>query len=566
MIDAVQRAVLELERRKRLASAPAGARSTLEALRFDPVRYLTEKLGCHPWAGDGEHPGQLEVLQHYERALRQLHERNDWEQGLVATEDLRYWHPGETIQNRIRLEAGHTVGKTWLLAKIVSHFFDTCTPSIVYTFAPTSEQINDLLWKEIRTDREGRGLPGRVLEGRPAINYKSDHFARGRATSNSSGKGTERVQGQHGKYLMFVLDEAEGIDDFVWNSIESMSSGGIAIVLMAANPRTRLSEFHKQRLRPDVKNFQISCLHHPNVVAGREVVPNAVRRDYVLRMIDQHCRPSDEADPDRQSFTVPFDVGIGEQTWPAGTHLVPNAEFMFRVLGVAPVNITDNTLIPIGRYTLARDRGVDDLAAESRERDKVRIGIDSARYGSDMGTIYCRHDGQVWREKQIAQSDGYEYYVVTKELLREMASRGVRDAQVRVDAGGGFSSTVTDNLNHDPDVTEWFDEFEVIEVHFNGAPYSPESYDDFVTEMYADAAESLLGVVLVNPTDALEADLTERTYKWVNRRGRAVKKLTDKEQFRKDKGRSPDDGDGFVLCVCSDHLFDTGVSIARVGG
>ena len=132
------RAQAELERRKR----GIGNKNPLAEYRFEPLRYIIEKLGWHPWAGDAEHPGQVEVLQAYELALRQLHERYEYEQGNVTVDQLQYWKPGQIIKNRIRVEAGHTVGKTKLSSGIFSHFFDTCDPAIIYSFAPTSEQIN----------------------------------------------------------------------------------------------------------------------------------------------------------------------------------------------------------------------------------------------------------------------------------------------------------------------------------------------------------------------------------------------------------------------------------------
>ena len=61
--------------------------------------------------------------------------------------------------------------------------------------------------------RAGKGPPGRILD--LALDRRPDHFAKGRATNNAGGAGAERVQGQHGKYLMFVFDEAEGIADYV---------------------------------------------------------------------------------------------------------------------------------------------------------------------------------------------------------------------------------------------------------------------------------------------------------------------------------------------------------------
>src|SRR5262249_17972466 len=146
-------------------------------------------------------------------------------------------------------------------------------------FAPSFEQIHDLLFKEIKSQRRGKGLPGQIFD--LELRAGDEHFIKGRATNNDQGKGTERVQGQHGRYNLYVLDEAEGVADFVFDAIRSMTSGGISIVVMLANPRTRSSRFYKMGAEPQVRSFRMSCLHHPNVVAGREVVPGAVRRQYV---------------------------------------------------------------------------------------------------------------------------------------------------------------------------------------------------------------------------------------------------------------------------------------------
>lgn len=531
------RARAELERRKR------GTADTnpFEAYRFDPIRYITDKLGWHAWAGDGEHPGQIEILQAYELALRQLHERYEYEQGNVTAEQLQYWQPGQVIKNRIRVESGHTTGKTKISSGIVSHFFDTCDPAIIYSFAPGYEQINDLLWKEIRTDRRKNNLPGRVLDT-PELKYKPDHFAKGRATNDAGGKGTERSQGQHGKYLMFVIDEAEGVADFVYDAIESMASGGIVIVLMLANPRTRTSRFYKQRTRADVVNFRISCIYHPNVLADKEVVPNAVRRDYVESMIASHCEIVDQHDADTHTFTVP---------WRAGVVYQPDAEFMFRVLGIAPKNLTDRALVSTGRYEAACNRPV----IES-EPEVARIGIDVARFGTDAGTMYVRWNGRIWRHTQITGQDTNAYRDALIVVCMWLKDRDVKRLDVRVDGGGGFASGIIDPLRRDMDFKAMFDKIRLVEVNFGGTPGDNTKYADLATEMYAEAAETITGYSIINPPGLLEEDLTDRLFEPVNKGGRNVRKLEEKELFRKrHQGRSPDDGDGFVLSAAPDHIF-----------
>src|SRR5262249_11637962 len=100
-----------------------------DATRYDPAVYIRDRLGWAPWNGTNEEPGQIQVLEAYVLALRQQHEKRDYEAGDLAEEDLRYWKPGQVIKNRIRVEAGHTVGKTKISSGIVNHFFDHFRPS-----------------------------------------------------------------------------------------------------------------------------------------------------------------------------------------------------------------------------------------------------------------------------------------------------------------------------------------------------------------------------------------------------------------------------------------------------
>lgn len=520
--------------------------------RFDTVGYIRDKLGWEPWAGD-EGPGQLEIIEAYELALRQQIERRDYELGLILRDQLKYWEPGQIIQNWIRLEAGHTVGKTKLASGLANHFHDCFIPAIGYAFAPSWPQIHDLLFKEIKGDREGKGLPGRILDLR--LDRGPKHFLTGKATNDAGGRGTERAQGQHGPFLIYIIDEAEGVADFIFEALKSMASGGIVIVLMMANPRTRTSQFHKLRLRSNVRSFRMSCIHHPNVVLGREVVPNAVRREYVETMIEEHCDIVQVHSEDDHTFTVPFPVRADGKVYPPGTIYRPNAEFMFRILGVAPANLADNTFCPVGRYEAATKRE----PPERVDRTRARMGVDVARYGNDAGTLYIRHAGRVWRPADFREQDTNAYARVIKAEALSLARQGVTSLHIRIDAGGGFGGGVVDKLKIDMDLIRAFEEFRVLEVYNNGVPYDADAFLDSVTEMYYHAGESLKALALVDPPAALEADLCERTYDWVNNKGVEVKRLQPKEKFKKEhEQRSPDDGDGLVLAVAPDFIFPSG--------
>lgn len=527
-----------------------GEFAALHAYRFRPLDYIREVLGWEPWSGSEEEPGQAEIIAAYELALRQQIERQEFENGRLSLADLQVWKPGDVIKNYIRVEAGHTVGKTKLASGLFSHFFDCFPPAILYTFAPSWPQIKDLLWKEIEGDRKERSdLPGKVLES-CEIKYKPNHFAKGRATDDAGGRGTERIHGQHNPFLMFIMDEAEGVADFVYSAVDSMASGGVVIVLMLANPRTRTSQFHKRKARANVRSFRVSCIWHPNVRSGREVVPGAVRRDYVENMVEGHCHVAAAHEPDNHTFSLPFPVHTGNRVHPPGTIFRPDSVFMFRVLGIAPANLADDTFVPVGRYDAATKRGV------PADGSIATMGLDVARYGLDFGTLYIRRGPVAWRASQLSQVDTNAYAGAILTAARELHAEGVKVLSIRIDAGGGFGGGVADRVKDDAELHALFpDGFVVHEIDFGGSAYNPDAYQYMMTEMYAEAAETLKALSITQPPERLEEDLTERRYKWVNVSGKAVKRLEPKEDFKKRVGHSPDDGDGFVLAVAPEFLF-----------
>ena len=540
--------------------------------RYEPARYIREKLGWTPWSGTAEQPGQQQIIDAYTLALQQQHERRAFEMGELTEDQLTVWQPGVKIQNWIRVEAGHTVGKTKLSSGLVNHFFDCFGPSIIYTFAPTWDQIKDLLWKEIGSDREGKGLPGRLLET-CELKLKKNWFAKGRATNNAGGKGTERVHGQHNAYLMFVLDEAEGIPQFVYDAVKSMAGGGICIVIMLANPRTRISPFYKLNAFSHVKSFRMSCLGHPNVQAGKEIVPYAVRRDYVEGMIEEHCEVVSAHNEDDCTFSVPFPVTKESFTYPSGVIWKPDSEFMFRVQGIAPANIADDTFIPVGRYESAVKRGRD-IASGRKEREdsdprRAWIGIDAAGYGNDLGSIFVRHRACIWRAAQCSKLSGdqdpTDYWHKTRKAALALAEQGVKSLHIRIDAGGGFGNGVYDRLKRDEELIRAFPDYQLFMVHFGGECRDKKSYRDLGTEMYAQTAESIKGLAILTPPERLLTDLTERRWVFINWQGKELKKLDDKKHFRSDTGHSPDDGDAFVLCAAPDFLFLKGGSYIAGG-
>jgi len=505
-----------------------------EPYRTDLVAYCREQLEMEPWAGvDGE-PGQLELFQD-------------------ISESVRLQLEGKPHQKVFHVQAGHGVGKTRGAAAVVNWYFDVFR-SITITTAPSDDQVRLLLWKDIKTLRKGRNLPGKVLPEDPRMQKAEDWFAIGRTTSNSGGQGTARMQGQHPDYWLYVLDEAEGVADFVFGAVDGMMTGGaVGIVLMLANPQTRTSSFAKKGKQGGVRRYRFNCLKHPNVVTGQAVVPGAVMREWCVDKIANWCEVVDQHSEDDYTFTVPFAVDTQKHgiVYAPGTIFRPNSEFQFRVLGIAPANVADKVFVSPGRYEAACKRD-----PEGFTPDLAQIGIDCARYGKDAGTIYVHHKGVTTRHTQIYQGNTSAYVEPAIEAALKCQAAGATHLSIRVDGTGGFGAGAIDGLKADMRLRDAFgDNYSVHEVHFGSDPYADDKYADKVTELYAEAAETLKGIRIHRPSTELEVDLTERTFDFVNRSGKSVKKLDEKEKFRKKFGRSPDDGDGFVLAVAPEFIF-----------
>jgi hypothetical protein len=505
------------------------------------VGYAREVLNMHPWEGRNGQKGQLELFQD-------------------IGESVRAQLAGEPAVKVFHVEAGHGVGKTYGAAALVNWFFDAFTPSITMTTAPTKDQVELLLWKNIKTQREGKGLPGRVLPEAPKMLKGANHLAYGRTTSNSGGQGTSRVQGQHDDYLLFILDEAEGIDQYVFDAVDAMMTGGkVLIALMIANPLTRSSAFHKKGKERGVGKYRLSVLDFPNVVDGKTTIPGGTECGWVNAKIAKHCEIVTAHDEDEHTFTVPWGVitDDGETFAKAGAILQPDAEFMFRVMGIAPKNLSANTLVTPGRYEAAtkRDAAPDDSTI-------ARYGVDVARDGDDVGTLYRVWKGVAKRIARLAKLHTGDYLGAIKDDMAKVLADGAMSIHVRVDAGGGWGSGVIDGLRDDVGLQQMAADLHVFEVHNNGTAHDPGAYADRVTEMYAEAGEGLKALRLERPPDELEADLTERLYKWVTKSGRSVKQLEPKAAFKVRLKRSPDDGDGLVLATAPVHLFEHKKAIA----
>lgn len=188
---------------------------------------------------------------------------------------------------RITVESGHGTGKSttlsWLLIWYLLVFKDAQVPCT----APTSAQMHDVLWKEVAAWIQR--LP---KELKPKFQWSAGYvridespqtwFARARTASKDK---PEALAGIHGLFVMFLIDEAAGVPEEVFNTAEGSLTGPNVLVIMISQHTRLIGYFHDSHTR-DKLNWQ--CLSF-----NSEYSP-IVDRSYVARIVDKHGLDSDE--------------------------------------------------------------------------------------------------------------------------------------------------------------------------------------------------------------------------------------------------------------------------------
>lgn len=225
----------------------------MDAWRDDPFLFFDEVLGLeqYPEIGGSLTPDQ--------RAL------------VIAVRDNRH----------VACTAGHSVGKSYVVAAICLWFVVTNEDSIVITTSASWELVENVLWREIRRMYSGTKYPlgGKLLNTQ--LDFDEKWFAVGLSTNDGT-----KFQGKHAPRVLIVMDEATGIDGMIFEAADAMATGEKDRVLATANPTDPACAFKELVEPPDGrpsfwKRVIINAENHPNVLLGRTIIPGAVTREWI---------------------------------------------------------------------------------------------------------------------------------------------------------------------------------------------------------------------------------------------------------------------------------------------
>jgi phage terminase large subunit len=138
--------------------------------------------------------------------------------------------------------AGHGVGKTTTLAVLVILYLILKPFSKVPTTAPTWHQVRNVLWTEIAKWYERFRFKSffTLDKTKLSMNYRpAEWFAIGIASNRQ-----ENIEGFHAARLLYVVEEAKGVRDQIYDGIDgACTEGGQRIY--ASTPGSRFGKFYQ---------------------------------------------------------------------------------------------------------------------------------------------------------------------------------------------------------------------------------------------------------------------------------------------------------------------------------
>ena len=409
------------------------------------------------------------------------------------------------------VRSGHGVGKSTVQAWVVIWFMTTRPFPKVPCTAPTQHQLFDILWAEVsKWLRNNPALQNEMVWTKEKVymrGYPEEWFAVARTASKP-----DALQGFHADDLLFIIDEASGVSDPIFEPVLGALSTPGARLLMCGNP-TQLSGFfydshHKNRA--SYATFHID---------GRN--SQRVPTEFVDRIIRMYGEDSDV--------------------------------FRVRVAGDFPLQ-EDDIFIPISLV----EKSIHTEFSPRISPLSVHIGCDVARFGDDKTVIGYKVDEQVAFYKKRQGQDTMKTADDIILLGEELVHRYRLDAPIPVKIDdGGVGGGVVDRLRQvkrlNPERFWWL---EVYPVKF-GQRIKHKYYHDSTTYMMSVVKKLLTPfdeetgkpkpVELILPDDDdLVAQLSGRKYELTE----ASKiRIESKEAVKKRGQPSPDEAD-CVLLLC----------------
>lgn len=287
---------------------------------------------------------------------------------------------------RVAVKACHSSSKTFTAAIAALWFLARYTESIVVTTAPTWNQVRKLLWGEIHSALS-RSIYPFPEASQTELNFLSKgypkRYAQGLATTVNKEDEGVKFQGYHAAHVLYILDEAPGIDPKLWEAMEGSAAGGDVRFLAIGNPTISGGPFHKifTEERSGWKCFTISAFITPNFEGV--TLEQLISKDFPDETLDNN--PLTYLITKRWVRNQYYKWGPSHPFWES------------RVLGQFPSQNPD-ALLSLSWLEEAKNR-------ELHGKGELSAGIDVAGPGEAETSLTVRDGPEIILHKQWEKSD-----------------------------------------------------------------------------------------------------------------------------------------------------------------
>jgi hypothetical protein len=146
------------------------------------------------------------------------------------------------VRNRYTaIKASHDVSKSHTMSRLACWWIDVhpTGEAFVVTTAPTTAQVEAILWRYIGGAHRTGNLPGRVtLDAKWYIGQELVAYGRKPADYDQAA-----FQGIHARYVLVIIDEAGGVPKSIFDAVDALATNVHARVVAVGNPDDPGSHF-----------------------------------------------------------------------------------------------------------------------------------------------------------------------------------------------------------------------------------------------------------------------------------------------------------------------------------
>ncbi len=273
--------------------------------------------------------------------------------------------------------------------------------------APTDRQVKNIMTPEIRRlirsakIRFPFSCPGRLVGNDIRTDYE-EWFLTGFKADDDN---TEAWSGLHASNIMFVVTEATGISQTIYDAIEGNLQNNSRLLLVF-NPNVTIGYAANAMRSTRFNKFRLDSLNAENVVKKKVVIKGQVDYEWVKDKVETWCEKIEPSD---------YDEGQGDFKWEGGVYR-PDDLFRVKVRGMFP-RVSEDVLIPYEWVELANERWKVLHAQNFKPRKSARLGVDVAGMGRDS-SVLCPRYGNYIPEFKVHQSGGKADHMLVAGMVR----------------------------------------------------------------------------------------------------------------------------------------------------